>query len=140
MLKQFYFKQFTLALVRSLHIKTFLFQTFQFSTHFSSIWPKDRTLSGTTTPSQSGPGSDCNEKVLRFPQSSSITGASPSDRLVSYLGHSLWGGFLSICRDSVSVFYSPNWLGNVKVIGSKVGDLCRGWPEGSLFNSYYTEV
>ena len=23
---------------------------------------------------------------------------------------------------------------------SKVGDLSRGWPEGSLFNSYYTEV
>ena len=23
---------------------------------------------------------------------------------------------------------------------SKVGDLSRGWPEGSLFNSYYIEV
>ena len=23
---------------------------------------------------------------------------------------------------------------------SKVGDLSRGWPKGSLFNSYYTEV
>ena len=23
---------------------------------------------------------------------------------------------------------------------SKVGDLSRGWAEGSLFNSYYTEV
>ena len=27
-----------------------------------------------------------------------------------------------------------------KVFISKVGDLSRGWPEGSLFNSYYTEV
>ena len=23
---------------------------------------------------------------------------------------------------------------------SKVGDFSRGWPEGSIFNSYYTEV
>ena len=23
---------------------------------------------------------------------------------------------------------------------SKVGDLCRGWPKGSLFDSYYTKV
>ena len=23
---------------------------------------------------------------------------------------------------------------------SKVGNLSRGWPEGSLFNSYYTKV
>ena len=29
-------------------------------------------------------------------------------------------------------------LYQVKV--SKVGDLSRGWPEGSLFNSYYTKV
>ena len=26
------------------------------------------------------------------------------------------------------------------MIYKKVGDLSRGWPEGSLFNSYYTEV
>ena len=25
-------------------------------------------------------------------------------------------------------------------IVSKVGDHSRGWPEGSLFNSYYTEM
>ena len=33
---------------------------------------------------QSGPGSDGNEGVLRIPQTSSITGASLSDYLVSY--------------------------------------------------------
>ena len=53
----------------------------------SSIQPIDRTLSGATTPGQSGPGSGCNEGVLRIPQSSSIAGASPSDCLVSYPGH-----------------------------------------------------
>ena len=53
----------------------------------SSIWPIDKTLSGTTTPGQSGPGSDGNEEVLNIPQNASITGASPSDCLMSYLGH-----------------------------------------------------
>ena len=48
---------------------------------FSSIRHIDRTLSG--------PGSDGNEGVLCIPQSSSITGASLSDCLVSYPGHSL---------------------------------------------------
>ena len=43
-------------------------------------------------PGQSGPVSDGNKGVLRIPQSSSITGTSPSDCLVSYLGHSLGGG------------------------------------------------
>ena len=33
----------------------------------------DRTLSGTTTPGQSGPGSDGDEWALRIPQSSSAT-------------------------------------------------------------------
>ena len=53
------------------------FQTIQFnlSAQFSSIWTIDRTLSGATTPGQSGPGSDGNEGVLHIPQSSSITGS-----------------------------------------------------------------
>ena len=50
---------------------------------FSSIQPIDRALSGDTTPSQSGPGSNGNEGVLRIPQSPSITKTSPSDCLVS---------------------------------------------------------
>ena len=37
----------------------------------------DRALSGATTPSQSGPGSNDNEGVLRIPQGLSITGTSP---------------------------------------------------------------
>ena len=31
-------------------------------------------------------------------------------------------------------------LSKFDIVVSKVGDLSRGWPEGSLFNSYYTEV
>ena len=52
----------------------------------SSISTIDRTLSGSTIQSQSGPVSNGNEGVLHIPQSSSITGASLSDCLVSYLG------------------------------------------------------
>ena len=50
----------------------------------SSIWPIDGTLSGATSPGQSGPGSDGNEGVFCILQHSSITGTSPSHCLVSY--------------------------------------------------------
>ena len=83
--------------------KTVLFQTVQFSinTQFSSIWPIDRTLSGVTTLGQSRPGSNCNEGVLHISQSSSITGASPSDCLVSFSGHSLDESYPSAEKQSV---------------------------------------
>ena len=90
---------------------TILFQTIHFSisTLFSSIWPIHRTLSGATTLGQSGPGSDGNKGVLRIPQSSSITGASLSDCLVSYQD-THWG------RNAVSsVFCSPSCLGRLKI-------------------------
>ena len=50
------------------------------------------TLSGATTPGQSGPVSDGNEGVLRILQGSSITEVSLLDCLMSYLKHSLRGG------------------------------------------------
>ena len=66
----------------------------------SFIWPIDRTLSGATTPGQSGPGSDGNEGVLRIPQSISITVVSPSDCLMSYPEH-LMGSYPSAEMQSV---------------------------------------
>ena len=80
-----------------LNVKTVLFQTIQFNitTQFSSIWPIDTTLSGATTLGQIEPGSDGNEGVHHIPQSSSSTGTSPSDSLMSYPGHSLCGGSYS---------------------------------------------
>ena len=83
------------------------------STQFSSIWPIDRTLSGAITPGKSEPGSDGKEEVLCIPQSSRITGTSPLDCLVSYPGDSLGGEVLPLCRDAVSVFYSPIRMGNM---------------------------
>ena len=91
---------------QQLNGQTVLFQTSQFcisclfvdmSNH--SIWPIDRTLLGATTPGQSGPGSNGNKGVLRIPQSSSITGTSPSDCLVSY-PDTHWGGLTPLQRGS----------------------------------------
>ena len=82
--------------------KIVLFQTIQFSIsrQFSSIWPIDRTLSGATTQGQSRPVVNGNERVLRIPQGSSITGTSPSDCLVSYPGHSLGESYPSAEKQS----------------------------------------
>ena len=98
MTKQFYFKQFVLAYIRSSNIKTVLFQGIQFniSTQLSFILPTGRTILGATTPGQSGPRSNGNEEVLCILQSSSITRTSPLDCLVLYPGHTL-GGVLPLC-------------------------------------------
>ena len=84
MSKLFYLEQFSLVKVQ-FQFQTILFQAIQFSisTQFISVWPIDKTLSGATTLGQSELGSDGNEGVLCIPQSSSITGISPSDCLVS---------------------------------------------------------
>ena len=87
----------------------------------SSIWPMDRTLSGATTPGQSGPGSDGNERVLRIPQSSSIAEASSLDCLVSYPGHSL-GDFYPF-EEMPSVY-------------SATPADCAGFQEGFVNKSY----
>ena len=87
-----------------LYIKTVLFQ----STQFSSIWHIDRTLSGATTLSQSGPGSD-DKGVNHIPQSTSINGALPSDCLVSYPGHSLGESYPSAEMWSVYSAAPANW-------------------------------
>ena len=54
----------------------------------SSIKPIDMALSGANIWGQSKPGINDNEWVLHIPESSSMTGTSPSDCLVLYLGHS----------------------------------------------------
>ena len=51
------------------------------------------------------------ESEFFISQSSSITGASPSYYLVSYVRHTLAGGVLPLCRDAVGVLYSPSRLG-----------------------------
>ena len=94
-----------------LNIKTVPFQAVQFSisVQISSISPIDMTLSGATTPGKSGPGSDGNKGLLRFHQSSSITGISPLDCLESYPGHSGGGYYLSAEKQSIYSTVAAGW-------------------------------
>ena len=55
-----------------------IYEQFFYKLKFWSIYPIDGTLTGATTPGQSGPGSNGNEGVLHIPQSS-IIGTSPPD-------------------------------------------------------------
>ena len=86
-----------------LNVKTVLFQTIQFSIsrQFSFISPIHRTLTGSTTSRLSGPWSNGKEVALRIPQSSSITGASPSNCLVSFQDTRGGGGFTPLQRSSL---------------------------------------
>ena len=71
------------------------------------------TLSGATTLSQSGYGSDYNKGVLRTPPNlripSIITGAWPSDCLESYTGHSLRKYYLSTEMQLVYSSVQADW-------------------------------
>ena len=61
---------------------------------------------------QSGPGNNGNERVPCIPKSSSITGTSLSDCLVSYPEHSLGGSYSS--SKMQSVFLQPQLIGPIK--------------------------
>ena len=76
----------------------------------SSIWPIDGTLSGTTTPVQSGPGRNGSEGVLHVSQSSLIR-SSPSDCLIPYPEHSLDESYLSLEMQSMYSTDPANWDG-----------------------------
>ena len=60
--------------------------------------------------SQSKPGSNGNKGVLCILQSSSITKASPSDSLVTYLGHSLGESYCSAEMQSVYSAAPADWV------------------------------
>ena len=74
----------------------------------NSTWPIGRTLLGATTMDQSGPGSKGNEEVLCIPQSSSFTGATPSDSFVSYPRHSLGESYT--CAQMQSMYWQPQLI------------------------------
>ena len=62
----------------------------------SAIRPIERNLSGAAIPSQRETESDDYKGVFPIPQSSSITGVSAADCLMSYPGHSLVEGSFSL--------------------------------------------
>ena len=77
----------------------------------SSIWLIDGTLSGASTPGQSGPGSEGNEGVHRILQNSSITGAWLSDYLVSYPRHLLGLGDITSLQRCFWCILQPQLTG-----------------------------
>ena len=80
----------------------------------SSIWHLVGTWTGTTSLNQSGLGSNSNKGILHISQSTR-GGASHSDSLESYLGHSLaWGIGLLPPAKMQSAFSTvlPDWAFN----------------------------
>ena len=120
-------------MTKELYFKTIWFSL---SMQFSSIWTIDKRLPGATVPGQSRPGSDGNERVLRIPQSSSIIRISPSDCLVSYVGHSL--RLFSLCRNAVGTFYSHNRQGNNLLILFTNPSARAGYDTRSIFKRSLT--
>ena len=80
----------------------------------SSIWPIHRNLSVATTAGQNGPESDGIKGVLYISESSSITGVSPSEFLVSYPWDSLGGGSYHTA-EMQSVYPPTSWLGSITI-------------------------
>ena len=70
----------------------------------------DGTLTGTTTPDQSGPGSNTNEGETSYYSKLQDWMLTVRCRLVSYPGHMLCGwGNLPLCRGAVGKFYNTSW-------------------------------
>ena len=82
---------------------------FSTSTQFSFIRPVDKTLSGAKTPDLNGPKSDGSKGIFCIPESYSITGASLSDRLASYLGRLLGESFPTAETQSVYSTATADW-------------------------------
>ena len=74
MSKQFYLKQFSLAKVRSLNVKTVLFPSIQFniSTQFSSSWSIDRNLSVVPLLTSVDQGAMVMKEYFAFPKALSL--------------------------------------------------------------------
>ena len=91
----------------------------------------------TTIPGQSGPGSDGNEEVLHILQSSSVTGASQSDFLVSYT-RILAGGILPLSAEMQSVlFYSPSRLGHSLVESYSSAEMQSVYSTAPAYKTIY---
>ena len=108
MSKQFYFKQISSTLIRSLntllYVKTVNFKQFSlvYITLFSSFWPIDMTLSGNTSPNQSRPKSNYGVGVLNLPKKS---GTGFSAVYYHTLGTHYGGG----CGGGLTPRQSCNW-------------------------------
>ena len=113
-----------------------------------TIWLIDRTLSGATTPIQSGPGRDVNAGVLCNPHISSSTGASQSDCLVSYPGYSFGESYTSAEMQPVYSAAQTDWItrwGSLTplqtysqcILQPQPTKPARGWWVGKIYTKYH---
>ena len=95
------------------------------------IWPLERILAGTTSLSQSWPGSNGNEGVLQTPQISR-TGTSPSDAVFCHIQDTSffkrWRSY-SLTGDTISVFLALPIVGHEQ----KPGLTCTLWQISSWY-------
>ena len=89
------------------------------------------TLSGATTLGQSRLGSEGNEGVLCIPQNSIITGALPSDFLVSYRGHSVGVSYSSAEKQSAYSTAPADWA-TLIILFSITHLFARSWMVQSI--------
>ena len=92
------------------------------STHFNSIWSLFWTLSGATTPGQSGPWRDDNERSFHISQSSVITATSASNCLEYCLA---WVGLTVLQRNSRCIL-QPQPTGQHWIRWISLMDLVKG--------------
>ena len=83
--------------------------------YLRTVWPIDKTLSGATTPGQSRPGNNGNGGVLHILQISKA-GASTSDGLMSYIGHSFGGkSYFSANMQLVHSTAPADWASELRI-------------------------
>ena len=82
--------------------------------HLNSISPIDRTLSGATTPGQKmDQGAMAMKEYSAFPKAPALM--EPHHQILSFISSTVIRGVLPLCRNAVSVSYSPNRLGNIYI-------------------------
>ena len=87
--------------------------------HYTTGTSIDGTRSGSTSPDQSGPGSDGNQGILHIPHSCR-TGGSPSNSFVLYLEHLLVERSLTPLQRFSQCILQPNQLGYNQPGGKKL--------------------
>ena len=104
------------------------------------------TLSGATNPGQSGSGSDGNEGVHSIHQSSSITGTSPPDGLMSYTTIHLGKSYASTEKQSVYFTVPQPYLADshgisiLNTLKHFIGKLIDKFPSCYNYHYYYCSL
>ena len=130
--KQFYFKQFSSALVHRLNVKTVVFSI---NTRFKckNQYSERSTQFHRQDPYQVLPlrarvdqGVMAMKGYFTFPKAPALL--EPHHQIVQcHIQDTRWGGVFPLCKEAVSVFYSPSRLGNLILGQFKIvsGQWCK---------------